>query len=95
MMGNVVISRYGGGMMGPGMMYGSYGWWGFWMIIMALFWLAIFVALFLLIVWLYRRTFGVSGLAILKERYAKGQISKKEYWEMRKLLEKTGGGQHG
>ena len=97
MMGNRNATGYaaagyrGNFMMDSGMMYGNSGYWGFWMIIMAIFWLALFVVLFLLIVWLYKNTFGKSSLITLKERYAKGEMSKKEYEEMRKLLEKNGG----
>ncbi len=58
---------------------------------MVLFWAAII----LLIVWLYKQVRGTaavgaskSALDILKERYAKGEMTKEEFAEMRKELEK-------
>lgn len=84
---------YGGGMMGYGMMnYGNmmgYGDW--WWVFGLLFWALVFVALALAVYWLYRnvRSGGtaLSASDILKQRYAKGEISKKEYQEMKKDLE--------
>jgi len=76
------------GMMGSSM--GSSFWW-LWMIVGALFWIAVFVALILLIVWLYKKitgqtTNGSSALEILKKRFAKGEISKKEFESMKKEI---------
>jgi putative membrane protein len=74
---------YFGGMMGHGT-----GYLGFFF--MVLFWAAIG----LLIVWLYKQIRGAgveeaskSALDILKERYAKGEITEEEYREMKKELE--------
>lgn len=74
-------------------MFGNYGWgmmggWGG-MLFMALFW----IALILLIVWVVRAVIGTSGTgnsgqsnarAILDQRYARGEITRKEYEQMRK-----------
>ena len=74
------------------MMYGwefmHWGWFGF--ILQIIFWIAII----LLIVWLAKRITGFefqssqkdSALDILKKRYARGEIDKKEYEEKKKDL---------
>ena len=77
------------------MMYGLYNGWGVggmmsWLgggIMMILFWAAVIY----FIVWLVRnnKTNGVDNkkaLDILKERYAKGEIDKKEFEEKKKDL---------
>lgn len=67
-------------------MYGVGGFGGFWMLI---FW----VALIAFIVWAVREVSGrktsdkSKALDILKERYAKGEIDKKEFEEKKKDLE--------
>ncbi len=77
------------------MMYGFDGYWGFgwfWgMFMMVIFW----VGLILLVAWLVRELSGGhrekdedKALTILKERYAKGEIDKKEYEEKKKELSK-------
>ncbi|MEW6748950.1 MAG: SHOCT domain-containing protein [Candidatus Micrarchaeota archaeon] len=76
-----------GGMMGDGVMgYYSWGW-----IVGLVFWVLVFVAIVLLIYWLYRSIRGGaparSALEILKQRYARGEITKKQFEEMRKDLE--------
>ncbi len=85
MMPFIYRSGYDGGMMGYDMM--GYGGWG-WLVVLA-FWILVFAALVLLIFWLYKNVFGrgaASDLKILKQRYAKGEISKKKYEEMKKDL---------
>ncbi|MEW6036621.1 MAG: SHOCT domain-containing protein [Candidatus Micrarchaeota archaeon] len=82
----------GGDMMGYGMMgygydmMGGYGW-----LAGLVFWVLLIIALLLVVVWLYRsvtgRSAGQSAAEILKQRFAKGEISKKEYEEMKKSLE--------
>ncbi|MCS4541512.1 MAG: SHOCT domain-containing protein [Euryarchaeota archaeon] len=87
----VVISlgMFIGSTMGPGMMgYGwGFGWMGFGMI----FWILIIV---LILYFLFRRmeepirSEKERALNILKERYAKGEITKEQYLEMKKEIEK-------
>jgi putative membrane protein len=78
--------------MGPGMMGGwGMGWFGG--IFMIVFWILILVGLVFLIKWVVQSTgrgksegSGVRVLDILKERYARGEINKAEFEEMRKDL---------
>ena len=82
---------YGGWEMGPGMMWGwGMGW--FSMIFMIVFWILLIVGLVFLIRWLIQTTKGekdaVRGssraLDILKERYARGEITREEFDQMKK-----------
>ncbi len=77
-------------MMG-GFFGGGIGWIG--MIFGFIFFLAIIIGVVLLIVWLVRRTgYNVSekpssrSIEILKERYAKGELTKEQYENMKKEL---------
>ncbi len=94
MMGNNMMGSGGMmGMMGTNMMGGSFGrgsWW-LWSIVGMLFWIALLVALILLIIWLYKKITGQttnngSALEILKKRFAKGEITKRQYREMKREL---------
>lgn len=83
----------GWGMMGPGMM-GGWGvavnpWWG---ILMMGFWVLILAGVGLIVGWLLRQApSGESAsrrpLDILKERYARGEITREQYEQMRRDLE--------
>ena len=82
------MMNYGYPMMG----YGAYGGWG---LLFSIFWWALIIAVIVLLVrwvagrrgqsWYDREK---SPLEILKERYAKGEIDKNEFEEMKKDLEK-------
>ncbi len=94
----LLFGLVGGGMMGSGMMgWGGYsfGIWGIIMgIVMLLFWVLVIGGIVLLVVWLFRQgqpaaavPGGRGALHILKERYARGEISREQYQEMRRELE--------
>jgi putative membrane protein len=82
---------------GPGMMWGGDQWGGFGMVLGPVFMILILVGIVLGVVYLMRHFGGlgpVSGagqaegraLAILKERYAKGEIDSAEYDERKARL---------
>lgn len=85
-----------GGMMWPGMMGNYYGpGFGFGGLLMMLFWLLIIGGIVLLVVWAVGRggmaTLGGtrpqdSALEILKQRYARGEITKEQFDQMRRDL---------
>lgn len=69
-------------------MYG-YGYGGAGLLPMVLFWVVVIAAVILLVRYLshsspHAEDRGSRALDILKERYAKGEITKKEYEEMKK-----------
>jgi putative membrane protein len=75
---------------GPWMMGGNgMGWFGG--IFMVIFWIAVVIGIVFLIRWLVQSTRGGAGsgesaLEILKRRYAKGEINKKEFEQKKKDL---------
>jgi len=76
-----------GGMMGPGMM-GGFGWLG--MLTMLLFWIGVIA----LVVWGLSNLFSMrqaavepDALEILKQRYARGEISREEFVQAREALQ--------
>lgn len=80
----------------PNMVGGLFGGFGFiWMIFVFLFVIAIITGIIILIVWAVRRSSGIqqpqpksisTAEEILKERYAKGEITKEQYESMKKDL---------
>jgi len=77
----------GGGMMGSypeSYAYSNYGYWN-------IFWILLFAAVIFLIIWIvYRfrikKTASETPLNILRKRFAKGEITKKEFEDMKKEL---------
>ncbi len=67
-----------------GYAYGMMGYDGH-LVLGALWFALVTVALMLLVIWLWRQLFS-SPLDALKTRYAKGEISKKDYEQMKKEL---------
>ena len=88
MMGMMMGGNMGYGMMGNNPFGYGYGYWSFWNIIWSLFW----IGLIILVIWLiYKFIIKREGLhetpiVILKKRYAKGEINKKQFEEMKKEL---------
>ncbi|HEY9204507.1 MAG TPA: SHOCT domain-containing protein [Candidatus Methanoperedens sp.] len=80
----VILLFSGGGMMGFGMGFGM----GIGAIIMVLFWGAVIWLVISLINAGTQKPEGTpeSALAILKKRYARGEITKEQYFEMEKDL---------
>jgi len=82
----------GGGVMGPGMMG---GWWAGnpgWGVAMLVFWVLLIAGIVLLVVWGVRQSGPGAGashrpLGILKERYARGELTRQQYAQMRRGLE--------
>ncbi len=82
-----------GGMMGSGMMG---GWWAganpWWGVLSVAFWLLMLAGVALLVVWAIRQirpdqAGSRRALEILKERYARGEITREQYEQMRRDLE--------
>ena len=73
------------------MMTGEYGWFGhgFGGLFMVLVWVLVIAGVVALIKWLGSSSTqrGETSLAILKARYARGEIKKQEYERMRRELQ--------
>jgi putative membrane protein len=71
------------------MMGWSFGWFGW--IFMILWWAVVILAIVFLIRWIAKLGNKKEGkaLEILKERLARGEISKQEYEELKKEIEKN------
>lgn len=77
-----------GGMMAGGMMPGA-GWWGGFGVVgwlaMIVVWVLLVAGIAVFVRWLAREAVGGSGargdtaMAVLKERYARGEIGREEY----------------
>ena len=69
----------------------GFGWWFGGMIMMVLFWIVVVVGIVALIKWLFSQSPGKrssqSALEILKNRYARGEITKKEFENMKKDID--------
>ncbi len=78
---------WGPGMMGYG--YGASPWWG---VAMLAFWAVLIVGVVLLVAWLVRQGRPTPGggddraLAILRERFARGEITAEQFDAMRQTL---------
>lgn len=77
----------GGGMMG----WGGFGFGSFWWLIMLLFWVLVIGGVVLLVAALVRQapasdTGGSRALEILRERYARGELTREQYEQMRRDL---------
>ncbi len=80
----------------PNMMSGIFGVFGFiWMIFIFIFILAIIAGIILLIIWAVKKSSSIqhshhisanNSMSILKERYAKGEITKEEYENIKKEI---------
>jgi len=69
----------------------GFGWWFGGMIMMVLFWIVVVVGILVLIRWLFGQSPGKrssqSALEILKKRYARGEITKEEFENMKKDID--------
>lgn len=75
--------------------WGWHMWWGAWgvgmLLFMLLFWALIIVGIVALVRWAFGKGGGPApggrALEILKERYAKGELTREQYQAMRRDLE--------
>lgn len=89
MMGSGGMMNMMSNFMGYGNNYGMMGYGGLWSL-WGLFWLLIWLGILALIVWVVYKLIsqgkekGENAVEILKKRYAKGEITKKQFEEMKK-----------
>ena len=79
----------GSGMMGPGMMgWGGIGY-GWWMPLVGVIFLVVLIVGLYLVFSAYRRPerLATTALDILKERYAKGEITEEQYQRMKNEIQ--------
>lgn len=98
----LLFGLLGGWTMWPGMMgWGGFGfgWWGvLMMLLMVVFWAAVIGGVVLLVLWLVQQARPAVGpgpgsarpLDILRERYARGELTREQYEQMRRDLEESG-----
>ncbi len=94
--GAMMGGMMGSGMMGPGIM-GGWGGGGapspWWPVFSLVPWLLVVAGIGLLVVWALRQASdggaasGSRALDILKERYARGELAREQYEQMRRDLE--------
>lgn len=87
MMGGNMMNNVGYGMMGN--LLSGYGYWSFWNTIWLLFWVGVIVLIIWLIYKLIIKREGISKtpIEILKKRFANGEITKKQFEQMKKDVE--------
>ena len=78
----------GGNMMGNNPFGYGYGYWSFWNIIWSLFWIGLIVLIIWLIYKFIIKKETETPINILQKRYAKGEINKKQFEEMKKEIGK-------
>lgn len=67
----------------------GWGWIGFGIVHMLLFWVVLILAIVALLKWLAGSSGSASGgraLEILKERYAKGELTREQFEQMKREL---------
>jgi len=84
MMGMMMGGNMGYGMMGNNPFGYGYGYWSFWNIIWSLFWIGLIVLVIWLIYKFIIKKETETPINILQKRYAKGEINKKQFEEMKK-----------
>ena len=82
----------GGNMMGYANNFGMMGYGGLWSL-WGLLWMAVWIGILALIVWAIYKLIsqgakGENSIEIIKKRYAKGEITKKEFEEIKREIER-------
>ena len=89
MMGGNMINNVGYGMMGTNPFGYGYGYWSFWNVIWLLFWIGLIVLIIWVIYKFIIKRDAISGtpLEILRKRYASGEVTKKQFEQIKKEIE--------